>query len=79
MNEKDFSLKEVVIELRKEIYEMKTIMANLEGTVDRLAIAEKENTTFRNKAINAIVGSTFIALAAVGLAVLKITGIIRIQ
>jgi len=46
--------------------------------VDRHERDIKENTNFRRRAMNAIVGAAFLALSAVGLAVLKITGVLQL-
>lgn len=67
----DFTLKEVVIDMRDEVREIRKELAEI--------ISEnKENTAFRKRAINAIVGAAFLALSAVGVAVLKVTGILRL-
>jgi len=66
-----FTLKELVMEMRDDI---KAINAQLKNIVpDHL-----ENTAFRKKVMNAVVGAAFTALAALGLTVLKITGIIHL-
>lgn len=67
----EFTLKEVVVEMRDEVREIRKELAEI--------IAEnRENTAFRKRAINAIVGAAFIALSAVGVAVLKVTGVLRL-
>jgi hypothetical protein len=67
----EFTLKEVVVEMRDEVREIRKELAEI--------IAEnRENTAFRKRAINAIVGAAFLALSAVGVAVLKVTGVLRL-
>ena len=67
----EFTLKEVIVEMRDEVREIRKELAEI--------IAEnRENTAFRKRAINAIVGAAVVALSAAGVAVLKVTGIIRL-
>ena len=66
MGEQDFSLKDIVIEMRGEI-------KALSAQMDSMLTEHQENTNFRKKAINAIVGFFFLCLAAVGAAVLRVT------
>lgn len=61
-----FSLKEIVMEMRDDLKELKEIMPD-----------HMENTAFRKKAMYAIVGTAFSALAALGVMVLKTLGIVR--
>ena len=63
----NFTLKEIVLEIQKDVKELKNILPD-----------HYENTQFRKKVITAIVGTAFLALSALGLAVLKITGIIHL-
>ena len=57
--------------MRDEVREIRKELAEI--------IAEnRENTAFRKRAINAIVGAAFLALSAVGVAVLKVTGVLRL-
>lgn len=67
----NFTLKEVVIEMREELAQLNTKM-------DAMSTDHTDNTLFRKRAMNSIVGFTFIALATLGGAILKITGIINI-
>lgn len=62
-----YSLKEMVSEMRDDIKELKEILPD-----------HRENTEFRKKAVYAIVGTAFTALAGLGMIVLKTLGIIRI-
>jgi hypothetical protein len=71
MTEQEFTLKEVVVEMRDEIKEIRK-------EISAFLTEHQENTAFRKRAMNAIVGAAFLALAAVGVAVLKVTGIIRL-
>lgn len=74
MEKENFSLKEIVIETRNKVDGMDDKLNALLGLRDEV----KENTNFRNKAMNAVVGTAFMALAALGYAVLKVTGILKI-
>ena len=67
----EFTLKEIISDMRDEVREIRKELAEI--------ISEnKENTAFRKRAINAIVGAAFVALASIGLAVLKVTGVLRL-
>lgn len=66
-----FSMKEVVIELRDEIKDLNT-------TLSAILPDHAENTSFRKKAMYAIVGTAFTAMASLGILVLKVTGILKI-
>ena len=68
MGEENFTLKDIVIEMREELKSLREEMSNI-------LTEHQENTSFRKKAINAIVGFFFLCLAAVGAAVLKVTGV----
>lgn len=68
MGEENFTIKDIVIEMREELKSLREEMSNI-------LTEHKENTNFRKKAINAIVGFFFLCLAAVGAAVLKVTGV----
>lgn len=68
MGKDDFTLKDIVMEMREEL-------KSLRDEMSEILTEHKENTTFRKKAINAIVGFFFLCLAAVGAAVLKVTGV----
>lgn len=67
----NFSIKEVVTSIDNKV-------DNLTNTIGRLLPEIEANTEFRKKAINAIVGFTFLCLAGLGLAILKATGIVKL-
>ena len=68
MGKEDFTLKDIVIEMRSELKSLREEMSEI-------LTEHKENTNFRKKAINAIVGFFFLCLIAVGTAVLKVTNV----
>lgn len=70
-DQENFSLKDMIVELRKEVADLKSLMGEIVPD-------HKENTAFRKRALNAIVGFTFVCLAAVGAAVLKVTGVLKL-
>lgn len=67
MEKETFSLKEMVSEMRDDIKELKAIIPD-----------HMENTEFRKRVMQAVVGTAFLALAALGLAVLKVVGILKL-
>lgn len=71
MSKESFTLKEVVVEMRQEL-------AHLNAKMDSMTTDHTDNTLFRKRAINAIVGFTFMCLVTLGGAILKTLGIINI-
>ena len=72
MSMESFTIKEIILEMKEDI-------AILNEKMDSMSTDHNENTAFRKKAINAIVGFTFLVLVTIGGAVLKVTGIITLK
>ena len=77
--EQNFSVKEIVLEMKQEQQRQNALLVEMKEALDAITPDHRENTAFRKKVITAIVGTAFLALSALGVAVLKITGIINIR
>jgi hypothetical protein len=69
-----FTLKEIVMKQGEKLDMMDVKLNTLLNLNDEV----KENTAFRNKVMHAIVGTAFLALVGLGLAVLKAVNILKL-
>lgn len=53
--------------------------ANIMASVENMKSELDENTSFRKKVVSSIVGTAFLALCALGVGLLKITGVLNLK